>query len=497
MLANHKTVAATPLYAEKHRPQLHFSAPTNWLNDPNGLVWHQGLFHLFYQYNPTGNTWGNIHWGHAVSPNLIEWEHRPIALHAEPEGLGMIFSGCAVLDSTNSSGLSISGEAPLVAVYTNCTEAGVQAQSIAYSVDDGETWRQYPGNPVIPNPGVKDFRDPKVCWHPPSSKWVLTLAANDHVEFYTSRNLKDWELSFRFGQQHGSHAGVWECPDLFELKTAAGKTQWVLIVSVSGEYSGRDETVQYFIGDFDGTQFTPQHHQELWLDYGPDNYAAVTWDGMPGDDGRRILIGWMNSWRYAKEVPTKPWSGHMTLPREIRLVDGRDGFELASLPVKEIENLRTGSLTIEPAPIDSPEVEELFASLSPELLDMQLEFSWAEAADPVCGVRFSNQAGEEALILLDRAAGRLIVDRDSVGRQLANPKFAGRFHAPLRPLQRTLDLRIIKDCSSVEVFADGGRSVISANLFCDAPFDKVSVLGGANLRIRGQVSVLRSIWKTR
>jgi fructan beta-fructosidase len=489
--------AQTPhpdLFKEKHRPQLHFSSPTNWLNDPNGLVWHEGVFHLFYQYNPTGNTWGNMHWGHAVSRNLFDWEVRPVALRAEPWGIGFMFSGCAVVDRNNSSGLAQPGETPLVALYTNCTTEGIQAQSLAYSVDDGESWIQYEGNPVIANPGVRDFRDPKVFWHAPTAHWVMTLAVKDHVEFYSSKDLREWQLSSRFARPHGVNEGVWECPDLFALRAPSGELKWVLVVSVSPEHSSRDETIRYFIGEFDGTRFEPEHLRELWLDHGADNYAAVTWDGMPAEDGRRIIIGWMNSWRYAREAPTYPWAGHMTLPRELKLVDGPDGLELAAAPAREIEHLRLQTFDISVPLVGSPKHENVFASLSPELLDIEMQFAWNRGSARAFGVRFENQVGEQALVLVDVEANLLVVDRTTVGQRVPNPKFAGRFTAPLRPLDELLDIRIIKDRASIEIFADEGRAVISANLFFDVPFDRVVLIREGDVEIHGQVSVLRSIW---
>lgn len=492
---SHESAKPAP-YTEKYRPQLHFSAPQNWLNDPNGLVWHDGVFHLFYQYNPSGNEWGNMHWGHAVSRNLMHWEHRPLALHAEPWGLGFMFSGCAVADLQNSSGFGTSGQVPLIAIYTSCDTQGIQAQSIAYSLDDGDTWAQYESNPVIDNPGIRDFRDPKVFWHEGSDRWVMTLAADDHVEFYTSTNLVNWELVFRFGKHHGSHAGVWECPDLFPLTTESGQTKWALVISVSTEHSERDESVQYFIGDFDGRRFMPQHHDELWIDHGADNYGAVTWDGVPADDGRRIMIGWMSSWRYAKEMPTYPWRGNMTMPREIRLVEGIDGFELAFAPAREVRELRSKSYSVDTAPIDSTGIQELFTSVTGSLLDLDLEFTWGDGEAQSFSVVFSGCSGEEARVHVDVEARLLIVDRMSVGQRVPNPKFANRFEASLRQLDGRFDLRIIKDRASVEVFGDEGRSVISANLFHDTPLDELSIEGTGEIDVGGEVSVLTSIWAT-
>jgi fructan beta-fructosidase len=485
------------LYDEKYRPQLHFSAPKNWLNDPNGLVWRNGVYHLFYQYNPTGNEWGNMHWGHAVSKNLVDWDVRPLALHAEPLGLGYMFSGCAVFDSENTSGLGSKDNAPMAAVYTSCSTDGIQAQSLAYSLDEGETWTQYASNPVIENIGIRDFRDPKVFWHASTRKWVMTLAADDHVEFYTSLNLIDWELVFRFGQQLGSHEGVWECPDLFPIKTKVGETKWALLISVSTEGSERDESIQYFIGDFNGQEFEPQHRHEIWIDHGADNYGAVTWDGMPSEDGRRVMIGWMNSWKYANAVPTYPWRGNMTIPREIRLVDGEHGYELASLPVEEVKQLRVETIDISPAQVGSDAVQALFTKLPVDLLDIDATFSWADQSPESFGIRFANATGEAVIITVDLSSNQLVVDRTTVGQRIPNKKFAERFEARLRQIDKSFTLRVIKDRASVEVFGDDGRAVISANLFFDEPFDDVAVSSQGDVQISGEASVLRSIWSNK
>ncbi len=482
------------LYNEKYRPQFHYSAPCNWLNDPNGLVWHDGIYHLFYQHNPTGNDWGNMHWGHATSRDLVHWDNRPVALNAEPMGVGYIFSGCAVADPANSSGLATAGEVPLIALYTSCTTDGIQSQSLAYSLDDGETWRQYAANPVIENPGIRDFRDPKVFWHEESEQWVLALAANDHIEFYRSHNLIHWEHASRFSKPYGSNQGVWECPDLFPLVTDDGEIKWVLIVSVCPEHSARDESVQYFIGDFDGVRFESESTEIMWLDYGADNYGAITWDGVPKDDGRRIMIGWMSSWRYAREVPTFPWRGNMTIPRELRLVSSGRGLELATLPVREVENIRANIARIDRVSADDPNLQAVFARLSPELLDLDLLFEWPASAARSFGVRFTNSSGEKLSIAVHTGTGTLVVDRTAVGQRVPNPKFARRFEAPLRETDGKFNLRVIKDRASVEVFGDEGRAVISANLFYDAPFERVELFCLGDVDVSGEVSTLKSIW---
>jgi fructan beta-fructosidase len=275
-----KAMNETGYTNEKYRPQIHFTPKTGWMNDPNGMVFYNGTYHLMYQYNPDSTVWGPMHWGHATSKDLIHWEHRPIALY--PDSLGTIFSGSAVVDLPNTSGFGKDGKPPLVAIFTHHDHAGERAgsstyqnQSIAYSVDEGKTWTKYSGNPVVKNPGIKDFRDPKVSWHQASKKWIMTLATLDRISFYSSPNLKDWTKESEFGKDVGAHGGVWECPDLFPLDVN-GKTIWVLLVSINPGGPNGGSATQYFTGDFDGKTFTPFQTDTRWIDYGPDNYAGVT-----------------------------------------------------------------------------------------------------------------------------------------------------------------------------------------------------------------------------
>ncbi len=269
------------LYHELYRPQLHFSPPAHWMNDPNGLVYYKGTYHMFYQYYPNGTVWGPMHWGHATSTNLVTWKNKPIALY--PDSLGLIFSGSAVVDFNNTSGFGKNGKPPLVAIFTHADlnkekigRLDSQNESLAYSNDDGNTWTKYANNPVLKNPGIKDFRDPKVMWYGPGKKWIMSLATKDRITFYSSGNLKNWVKESDFGSQTGAHGGVWECPDLFPL-TVEGKKLWVLFVSINpGGLNGGSAT-QYFIGNFDGKKFVPNRTDTRWLDYGTDNYAGVTW----------------------------------------------------------------------------------------------------------------------------------------------------------------------------------------------------------------------------
>ncbi|CAF4628244.1 unnamed protein product, partial [Rotaria sp. Silwood2] len=282
---------------EPHRPKIHFSPKAHWMNDPNGMVYNNGTYHLFFQYNPFSSIWGPMHWGHATSSDMIHWKEQPIAIY--PDSLGTIFSGSAVVDKNNTAGFAKNGKMPLVAIYTQHNEAGEKAgnndfqnQSIAYSNDDGKTWIKYSGNPVIKNPGIKDFRDPKVMWYEAQKKWLMTLATKDRITFYSSKDLKNWIKESEFGETIGAHDGVWECPDLFSMDDN-GKKVWVLIVNLNPGGPNKGSATQYFVGNFDGSTFIPFNTTIKWIDYGPDEYAGITWSNT---GNRKIFLGWMSNW---------------------------------------------------------------------------------------------------------------------------------------------------------------------------------------------------------
>jgi fructan beta-fructosidase len=345
-------VPPAPPYAERYRPQYHFSPAAHWMNDPNGMVHHDGEYHLFYQHNPFGATWGHMSWGHAVSRDLVRWQHLPVAI-PEVDGV-MAFSGSAVVDRRNTSGFGVGGRPPLVALYTgHRTDRPSQSQFLAYSTDRGRTWTRYAGNPVL-DIGSAEFRDPKVVWHEPSRRWVMAvvLATEHRVRFYGSPDLKRWTPLGDFGP-HAATGGVWECPDLFELPVDGDPhdTRWVLIVNVNPGGIAGGSAGQYFVGRFDGTRFvadadggaTPPAADPagaLWLDHGKDFYAAVTYADVPKPDGRRVLLGWMNNWQYADAIPTAPWRGAMSVPRALALTRTPAGVRLVQRPVRELERLR-------------------------------------------------------------------------------------------------------------------------------------------------------------
>jgi len=320
-------------YNEKHRPQIHFSPEENWMNDPNGLVYYKGEYHLFYQYHPHSSVWGPMHWGHAVSEDLLHWEHLPIALKPD-EYVGMAYSGSAVVDWNDTSGF-FGGKSGIVLIYTSTLEeekGGHQQQSIAYSKDKGRTWVKYKDNPVISNKDKEDFRDPKVFWHEETERWIMVLVSGDRVEFHASKNLKEWYYLSEFGENRGTHKGVWECPDLFSLKSSQENIEkiWVLKVDVQKGALAGGSGGQYFIGHFDGERFKEVEHykENYWLDHGRDFYAAQSWNDLPGEDERRIWLAWMSNWDYANQIPTEKWRSAMSIPREVEFIKEKNDNKL-------------------------------------------------------------------------------------------------------------------------------------------------------------------------
>lgn len=462
---------------ERFRPGIHFSPPSHWMNDPNGLVYFEGEYHLFYQHHPFSNQWGPMHWGHAISQDLIHWQHEPIALY--PDEHGAIFSGCCVVDFNNSSGF-FAGTRGLVAIFTHadtCPETGQprQRQSLAYSSDKGRTWHKYEGNPVLTEPDLVDFRDPKVFWHAQSERWVMAIVAGDHVRFYGSENLRDWSLTGEFGHEEGSHDGVWECPDLFELPIDdSGRSKWVLVISIGDNPSCPEGSrTQYFIGEFDGNTFindnSPDHI--MWLDYGRDNYAGVTWSDIPEQDGRRVIIGWMSNWKYANETPTGAWRGAMTLPRVLSLANRDEGIVLTQMPVVEIEQLRKESrnwnmLTVTP---DSP----YMLKTKEEFLEIEADIDIRSAGGVHIKIQSSGQS--ETIIGYNPASQWLFIDRSKSGMTDFHASFACKHGARLVPENGKIRLHIWLDRNAVEVYANEGLVVLTDQIFPDAPVKEISI----------------------
>ena len=467
-----------PTYQEPFRPQFHFTPERNWMNDPNGMVYYDGEYHLFYQYNPFGNKWGHISWGHAVSTDLVHWEHLPVAL--SEQGEIMMFSGSAVIDDNNTSGFGKDGQPPMVAIYTGHREAseqteGLQDQRLAYSNDRGRTWTQYAGNPVI-DIGSSEFRDPKVFWHEVTNRWIMAvvLSKERKVRLYGSQNLKQWTQLSEFGPAGAWHDPIlWECPDLFPLQVAGqpSETKWVLIVNINPGGPAHGSGTQYFVGDFDGTRFTldPSLTGEnaLWVDYGSDFYAAVTWSNIPDWDGRRILLAWMSNWDYTQDVPTAPWRGAMTVCRSLALERTSTGLRLAQKPVDELRMLREEPPLVFPGGSFTDADEWLSRQKDlPELLDVKMTFS-AVVADSPFAINIRSGANEITVLAVDPQSGKLTVDRTYSGLVAFHPAFSTsvRHEAPVEITDGKIILRFLLDTSSLEVFAQGGTTCLTEQIF--------------------------------
>lgn len=652
-------------FREPHRLQYHFSPPAMWMNDPNGMVYYQGEYHLFYQYHPDSTVWGPMHWGHAISRDLVFWEHLPIALY--PDELGMIFSGSAVVDEKNTSGLGTLDNPPMVAIFTYHDMAGeksgrndFQTQGIAFSLDKGRSWTKYAGNPVLANPGITDFRDPKVFWYEAGQRWIMSLAVYDHIRFYSSPNLLNWQLESSFGEGIGAHGGVWECPDLFKIKVEGSEVEkWVLLVSINPGGPNGGSATQYFIGDFDGRTFvqdkefeqaltlesaipqgklyadfeqmgyagwqatgeafgarpakgayfkqervnnyvgkqlansfntegpatgtlssaaftinSPYIHlmvggkndpekvaaqlvleggeiartatgndsqslnwvswdvQELqgqrahiqlvdqsteplghlltdhivfapkpldsnrregiFIDYGTDNYAGVTWANVPKEDGRRLFMGWMSNWDYGQVVPTQGWRSAMTVPRSLRLESTPAGLRLTSLPVEELEVLRRGSYVLNAQVMAEPKLISNEAMTS-ATFELQLELETANGF----ALELSNSRDQKLLIGFDPARKEYFIDRRQSGTMRFSDRFAGIHYGPRLVEEDRHSLTLLVDVASIELFADGGKTVMTDIVFPDEPFTSIRLLPqGAGLSLQSaKFYDLQSIWQ--
>lgn len=409
----------------KYRPSGHFVPPYGWINDPNGMIYRNGEYHLFYQYNPYGCTWGNMHWGHAVSTNLTDWEHLPVAL--APDAWGGIFSGSCVQKQDT--------------VFAFYTSAGArQTQSMAYSTDGGRTFTKYAGNPVIFS-NVPDFRDPKLIWYAPDSVWIMVLAAGQQMDFYKSENLRQWEYLSSFGKGYGCHDGVWECPDLLCFNAGGKNEKWVLFCNINPGGPAGGSATQYFTGSFNGREFVCDSDSSVtkWLDYGKDHYAAVTFTDAPDD--RKISMAWMNNWQYAPLVPATHYRSAMTLPRDLQLFRHKGGYYLSSMPSKEVQDLPHYEISI----------------TVPKKSKAGLE------------LKFSNAAGEYVTIKYDFAADTVVMDRAHSGITGFSDDFPVPTAAPLLDESGRYKLTVYLSASSVEAF--GGTWCMTNNVYPSAPYD--------------------------
>lgn len=454
---------------EKFRPAYHHTPLYGWMNDPNGMFYKDGEWHLCYQWNPYGSKWQNLSWGHSVSRDLIHWEHRPDAV-IEPDGLGMIFSGSSAVDRSGSAGF---GKDAVVAMYTSA--AASQIQSLAWSDDNGETFTKYDGNPVLTLDS--EARDPNMFWDAERNVWILVLAhALDHeMLIFSSPDMKDWTLESSFGRGLGAQDGVWECPDLFELPVngESGK-KWVLLCNLNpgGPFGG--SATQYFIGDFDGKTFTSDTDDSgkvptKWLDYGKDHYATVSFSDAP--DGRRTVIGWMSNWQYAPEVPTMQFRSANTLPREMGLFRAPDGqLYVSSTPSPEIDALR-GALVKSVSKTSLGSKARTYSI--PELCEIDMEISPKKAES--VEIELSNAAGEKVVMIYDAKSDSLSFDRRKSGIVDFSQDFPAVTVSPAYTDGDKVGLRIFIDRSSIEVFGKDGRFAMTNLVFPNSPYSRLSV----------------------
>lgn len=482
---------AQEIYKEKNRPLIHFSPKAHWINDPNGMVFYKGVYHLFFQYYPGATVWGPMHWGHAISQDLIHWEERPIALY--PDSLGYIFSGSAVVDIHNTSGLGKDGESPLIALFTSHDPKGEKAgtldfqnQSLAFSLDEGNTWIKYPGNPVLKNPGIKDFRDPKIHWFEPEKKWIMTLATMDRITFYSSPDLIHWNKESEFGENLGYHGGVWECPDLFSMNYK-GKEIWVLIVNLNPGGPNLGSATQYFIGDFNGKDFTPFKLESKWLDFGPDEYAGITWANIPR---RTIFLGWMSNWLYANQVPTEKWRNAMTLPRELDLEQIDGDYFIRSKPVEELSHIEMASFNL----TKKVNGDHFTLPLNPNQRAIPCKIELEIKPNENFGFEVLNTKGEKTIIGWDKKRNAFFFDRRKSGMVDFQKDFPSISYSPRISHSDILNLTLVLDQSSMEFFGDQGLNVLTGIFFPNEPFSKI-IFSGQGSDVKKLIfTPLKGIW---
>jgi fructan beta-fructosidase len=438
---------------EKFRPLYHHTPAYGWMNDPNGMFYKDGVWNLYYQHNPFGSQWENMTWGHSTSTDLMHWKFEGDAVL--PDALGTIFSGSSVVDKNNTAGF---GAGAIVSYYTSAGRA--QKQNMAVSTDGGKTFTKYVDNPVLVS-NIPDFRDPHVIWYEPENKWILIVSEKQHMKIFSSKNLKDWTFESNFGEEYGSHDGVWECPDLFEVKSDEGRvknqnaeSKWVLICNINpgGPFGG--SATQYFTGTFDGHKFTCDTDPSVkkWMDWGKDHYATVTFDNAP--DGRHVAMTWMSNWQYAQQVPTKQYRSGNGIPRDLGYFEYKD----------------TGYVSVKP----SPEVFAAFskkaqASLSPACrVDVQLHSNTT--------ITLSNGKGERVVMTYNAAKETFSMDRTKSGNVSFSTDFPAVTVAPTRGRIKTLQLFI--DKSSIEAFDADGKMAMTNLVFPSTPYTSIAVKGG-------------------
>ena len=455
-------------YRERYRPQFHFSPQVNWTNDPCGLVFAFGNYHLFFQHNPFANVWGHMSWGHAVSSDLVHWKQLPVAIAEDAHAA--IFTGSSVVDTDNTSGLCTSQPNCIVSIYTGFTPRTdhapeKQTQNLAFS-RDGQTWTKYAGNPVL-DLGRADTRDPKVFWYQPARRWVMVIVqANDKkVRLFSSPNLKQWQPLSEFGPQ-GATGGVWECPDLYALPMPGQPAQmrWILKIGLNPGHIAGGSGEQYFIGHFDGKTFTPDEMNGdiHWLDYGRDCYCALTFNNEPGSEAPR-LIGWMNNWQYAAQVPTSPWRGAMTLPRKLSLANLNGALRLLQQPLEEFASLRREEFQYEGG--SEAELNRKLSAWPHRSQTFEMEASIRFGKATIIEWKILQGENDETTLGFDTAKGQIFLDRSKSAAAQFSKAFPSTTVAPLKLAGGSLKLHVFVDKSSVEVFAQDGAVTMTNLVF--------------------------------
>lgn len=433
---------------EKYRPVYHHTPAWGWMNDPNGMFYKDGVWHLYFQYNPYGSQWENMTWGHSTSTDLIHWTFQGAPIEAD--AWGTIFSGSAVVDHNNTSGF---GKGAVVAMYTSAGEN--QTQSIAYSNDNGQTFTKYDGNPVLTS-NTPDYRDPHVFWNEDIKRWNMIMAEGQHMDIYSSADLKEWKLESQFGAEYGNHGGVWECPDLMKMKVrGTDQYKWMLLCNINpgGPFGG--SATQYFVGQFDGHKFTCESAPEVtkWMDYGKDHYATVTFDNAP--DGRRVAMAWMSNWQYANQVPTMQYRSANSVPRDLDLYEYQGQTYCGVTPSPELAAARPKKAT---------------KTLS-------------EACEMVVTLRgnatitLANDKGEQVVMTYDEKSRTFAMDRTKSGQKEFSDDFAALTVAPVHG--KMSQLRLFIDRSSIEAFDADGKMAMTNLVFPTKPYNKVLVKGKA------------------
>ena len=433
---------------EKYRPVYHHTPAWGWMNDPNGMFYKDGVWHLYFQYNPYGSQWENMTWGHSTSTDLIHWTFQGAPIEAD--AWGTIFSGSAVVDHNNTSGF---GKGAVVAMYTSAGEN--QTQSIAYSNDNGQTFTKYDGNPVLTS-NTPDYRDPHVFWNEDIKRWNMIMAEGQHMDIYSSADLKEWKLESQFGAEYGNHGGVWECPDLMKMKVrGTDQYKWMLLCNINpgGPFGG--SATQYFVGQFDGHKFTCESAPEVtkWMDYGKDHYATVTFDNAP--DGRRVAMAWMSNWQYANQVPTMQFRSANSVPRDLDLYEYQGQTYCGVTPSPELAAARpkkaTKTLT---------EACEMVVTLKGNAT-----------------ITLANDKGEQVVMTYDEKSRTFAMDRTKSGQKEFSDDFAALTVAPVHG--KMSQLRLFIDRSSIEAFDADGKMAMTNLVFPTKPYNKVLVKGKA------------------